>query len=339
MTSATPPDAAPATDAGVVDAYAHVGFPRFLPVADYRTLMTEHGIGRAVLSAFDSSPDLAAFSSALAAEPERFRALGIPLGHDDDELRAGIDAQLAAGFSGIRLTETDVRDRPWLLKRILDQGGVLLPTGRISDSAIAATLLGLLERDDGAQVVAAHFAGGGAPAALTGAAAELFGHPRFNVVFSRHGGFGSDAIVGWAEAVLTLTGWDRVLWGSEAPVLFWRDETLTTALSWVDRLAPNESERAAFLGGNAARIYFSRPVSGAGTPELPFAPADRAHIIPARLWMWGLDVDQRLAGRLVAAWVKAGRPGTLGRFAAEQLAQTLPEGPADEDAPTSTPPD
>lgn len=322
----------------VVDAYAHVGLPRFLDLADYRALMAENGITRAVLSAFDSSPDLRALHAALCSSPSAFRVLGVPLGDGRAETEAGVRAQLAAGFSGLRLTAEDVRERPWLLDALGRASGVAVVCGPVADPEVAAALLRHLAAYDRCAVVAGHFGTVADPGVLaSGPVADLFAHPRFSVVFSRHGGYPAHAVERWAEAVVARTGWRRVLWGSEVPVLFLRDETVAGALSWVDRLGPTERERADFLAGNAERLYFSRPVGdgrGAVPPlELPFEPARRAVDRPSALLPNGLAFDQRLAGRLVRGWLAWGGAarGTPGAYLVEVLDGALPalRGPVD----------
>jgi predicted TIM-barrel fold metal-dependent hydrolase len=307
----------------IIDGYGHAGLPRFHSVADHRTMMTEHGITHAVLSAFDSSPDLAALHRAITEFPESIRALGIPLGRDDAEIGVAVAAQLAAGFSGLRLTDRDLAERPWLLDQVAEAGRIILVAGRCTAEPVARTLLRTLDQHPRSVIIGCHFAGGGVPAELSGGpVGELFRHPRFFVVFSRHGGHPAAAIEAWAEAVIATTGWSRLLWGSEAPVLFWRDETAATALAWIDRFAPTEEERAAFLGGNAHRLYFTEPVPVAPL-ELPFDPWQRRHQVPAQLWLHGLPVPQDLAGRLVQAWRRSDA-GTVGEFAISLLDRSLP---------------
>ncbi len=311
----------------LVDAYAHVGLPRFMRVVDYQGQMEQYGIGRAVLSSFDSSPDLAAIHAAMTAWPERFRGLGVPLGEGRAEVEAGAHAQLRAGFSGLRLTDGDVVERGWLLDVLGAHGGGAIVCGATFSDACARALLGHLERQPACIVIGGHFAGVREPSALAGGAlAALFEHPRFHVVFSRHGAFAPAALQSWADAVLAKTGWARVMWGSEAPVLFWRNETIGTALAWVERLAPSPDERAAFLGGNAARVYFSKPVRLAPL-ELPFAPQERMRPIPAGLFANGLAVDQALAGRLVQAWCEAGGDAPFGAYVARLLDAALGQQP------------
>lgn len=308
----------------VVDAYAHVGMPRFQSVEDYGSVMARTGIGRAVLCSFDSSPDLAAIHIAVSKAPEKFRGLGVPLGNDRTEMEAMVRAQLAAGFSGIRLSDEDVSERPWLLDILATEGRIAMVCGQVSSERTARALLANFERNPDALVIGGHFAGVDDPRLLAvDPASELFSDPRFHVVFSRQGGFGAKAVVAWAEAVVAKTGWRRILWGSESPLIFWRTETMPEAVDWVDRLSPTQEERAAFHAGNAERLYFDRPAL-VGLIDLPFDPFARARWFPATILANGLPIDQAIAGRLVHAWLAEGGQGNLGSFIERLLDKGLP---------------
>lgn len=283
------------------------------------------GIDRAVLCSFDSSPDLAAIHAALVQSPDRFRGLGVPLGNDHAEMEASSRAQLEAGFSGLRLTDQDIAERGFLLDIVAGIGRLALVVGQVSSARTSRTLLTALERHPGLRLIGGHFAGVDDPAVLTvGPAAELFAHPRFSVVFSRHGGFPEAALDAWADAVIARCGWSHILWGSEAPVMFWRNETIGSAVAWIDRFAPTPEQRAAFFSGNAERLYFSEPAV-LSPLLLSFDPHARAKAFPATLWARGWPIDQRIAGRLVAAWLAAGGDGTLGAYLERHLDETLPK--------------
>jgi hypothetical protein len=124
---------------------------------------------------------------------------------------------------------------------------------------------------------------------VEGVVRELLSHPRFFPIFSRHGGMGSRLaypykdFLPWVEQVIALTGWERILWGSEYPVLFWRDETLGSCQHWLSallgRLTPEQG--AGYLGGNAARVIFETP-----------PPSQEPVAIPA--WI-AAQFDQQLA--------------------------------------------
>ncbi|MDB5585747.1 MAG: hypothetical protein JWP26_717 [Devosia sp.] len=308
----------------IIDAYAHVGLPRFQSVGHYEGVMQRSGIGQAVLCSFDSSPDFAPIHEAFSADPQRFRGIGVPLGNDRAEMEAAARAQLEAGFSALRLTESDLTERPWLLELPAQYRRIAVVVGAVSSETCARILVDSLDRYPELTVIGGHFAGMGSPALLSsGPAAALFAHPRFNVVFSRHGGFEPSALKAWSEAVLARTGWSRLLWGSEAPVMFWRNETMATAIGWIDWLAPSAKERDEFFSSNTQRLFFSEPLVVAPL-HLPFDPAERARPIPAGLWANGLPFDQELAGRLVADWLAAGGGGRLGDHLQTVLARALP---------------
>ena len=294
----------------IIDAYAHVGLPRFQSVDDYQGVMDAAGIERAVLCAFGSCPDIAGVHAALRRWPGRFRELGVPIGHGRDEIEAAARAQLAAGFSGLRLSDADVVERPWLLDILAAARGIAVVCVQVAAPACARVLVEHLDRHDAAVVVGGHFAGVDRPAALDDrAVAALFAHPQFFIVFSRQGASPAPAVRTWAEEVLGLTDWERVMWGSEAPVLFWRNETMGDALAWAEQLRPTEAQRAGFFGETARRLCFDAAVTPAPL-RLPFDPWDRAR---------GLPVEQAVAGRLVAAWFASGGQGTLGEYAEKLL--------------------
>jgi predicted TIM-barrel fold metal-dependent hydrolase len=312
---------------GLIDAYAHVGLPRFQSLDDYRGVMAANGIGRAVICSFDSSPDFVEIHRALVEAPDRFRAIGVPLGNDDAEICAGAQAQLEAGFSGLRLTEADLAERPYLLDMVAAADGHALIAGQSSSPAVAERLLAHLEKHPGASIVGCHFAGLADPAVLAnGPVRALFEHPGFHVVFSRQGAMPAQAVREWAKAILAVTGWDRILWGSEATVLFWRNETMADAIGWIQELAPTPTQLSAFQAGSADRLYFSR------TPDisplrLPFDPMTRMRPIPATMWARTLPLEQSVAARLVHAWRRSGGGGTLGQYLERHLDETLPDLP------------
>lgn len=323
-------------DMTTIDAYSHAGLPRFQTVADYAKVMKSAGIDRAVLSAFGSSPDLGRLHEALLAQPDVYRLVGIPIGRDRKEMEAAVRAQLAAGFSALRIDDEDVIERAWLLGVIgCQRARAFVCGGVISTDEGAQVLLKHLEQHRDALVVGGHFASPRNPSVLdSGAVAELFRHPRFFVVCSRHGAFEPRVIEPWAAALAERVGWDRLMWGAESPVLYWRNETMESAMAWVDRLSPTEAESAAFFGGNAERVFFGDDIAP-GALELPFDPWETALAQPAQMWLNSLRIDQALAGRLVRGWLAESGPHSepLGSYVERILDQALP--PAGEPMPIS----
>jgi hypothetical protein len=159
-------------------------------------------------------------------------------------------------------------------------------------------------------------------------------------IFSRHGGVSArpyphDDLRPWVEEILPLLGWDRVMWGSEIPVVFHRDETMDEVIGWLEALglAPSPDERAAYLGGNAERCYFA-----AATPEPTRTATDLpswvgeglARFIEANssvpvIRSREFDLPMDLHGRLQSAYLEAVRAEPSLRFQ-EWLARRIGEG-------------
>jgi predicted TIM-barrel fold metal-dependent hydrolase len=247
----------------IIDAYAHVALPRFLALADQLRLMDREGVEAALLSTAETCPDLREISRALVAHPDRFRAVGMPLGRSPAHLRDAIRAQLDSGFSGIRLPATFIAANPDVLDLLSAAGAFPLVVGDQGLRAAAVLLADFLDAAPGRFVLAGHFAGPANPALLDTDAAvgRLFAHPRFHVAFTRHGALGHLPLQAWAQAVVARIGWSRVLWGSEWPVALWRDETYRSALDWVLRLAPSAADLQAIRFENARRLLFARPIA------------------------------------------------------------------------------
>lgn len=317
----------------LIDAYQHLGLPRFQSLADALAAMDRASIARALVCPVETCPDLVRVHQALTAAPERFLGLGIPLGRDRAETEALVAAQLRAGFAGLRLSGADVRDSPWLLDRIGEARGIALVCG--GDAALADgawPLLRFLEEYPQALAIGGHFAGPTDPAIFgaRSAVAELFAHERFFVVFSRQSLFEPATLHAWARELIDRVGWQRIMWGSEAPVLYWRDESLAGAASWIERFNPTDGQRSAFLGGTAQRVLFDRPRPESAGLVLPVDPLELTVIRPSALWPHGLDLEAGLTGRLVHAWLnergrQGGAPGgTLGEYVAGLLGSALP---------------
>jgi hypothetical protein len=309
----------------IIDAYQHLGLPRFQSSEGALAAMDRASIARAVVCPVDTCPDLAGVHRAFTAAPDRFLGLGIPLGRDRGEAEAFVTAQLRAGFAGLRLSGTDVRDSPWLLDQIGDARGIALVCGGAAGLADGArSLLRFLGEYPGTLAIGGHFAGPTDPS-IFGArpeVAELFAHERFFVIFSRQALFEPATLAAWTRELIDRVGWQRIMWGSEAPVLYWRDESLADAAGWIERFNPTDGQRASFLGGTARRVLFDRPRPAAAGLVLPADPLELTVTRPAAMWPRGLDLDAALAGRLVHAWLSqppGARCGTLGQYVASLL--------------------
>jgi len=312
----------------VIDAYVHVGLPRFQTVESAISVMDGAGIEKALVCPFETCPDLETVHSALDIAPGRFVAAGIPIGGDRAEIEAGVSAQFAAGLAGLRLAGEHVRDQPWILDLIGRAHGFALVCGSSGLVDNAIHLLDYLNEYGDGLVIGGHFAGPRDPAVFdeNEAVRELFGHERFLAVFSRQGLFPEPLITEWAAALIERVGWERLVWASEAPVLHWRDESIETAMAWVDRFSPSVAQREAFFGATAQSRIFERPVAPVAPLGLPFDPFDYLVSKSTPMWNFGLNLDSELPARLVAGWVAWGGSarGPLRHYLEDVLRTSLP---------------
>src|SRR5436190_4148932 len=87
----------------VIDAYAHVSLPRFLSAEEFLWVMDENDIDAAIISGAETCPDIMELSRAIVTWPNRFRAVGMPLGRDSQQVAGAVQAQMEAGFLGVRM--------------------------------------------------------------------------------------------------------------------------------------------------------------------------------------------------------------------------------------------
>lgn len=312
----------------MIDAYAHIGMPRFQTTAGYRSLMADLGIRKALVCPFDACPDLHRVHAALSDGSGNFRGLGLVLGHNRAEKEKGLQAQLDAGFCGLRLSVGEILADPWALDWLGERGGLPFVVGEKALEGAADLLVAHLERFPDSHIIGGHFAGPTDISILTrpGAVRDLFNHPRFNVVFSRQGIFPKGVIKAWADALVEILGWDRILWATEAPVLIWRDEPVLETPNWIERYPLTPAEREAFFTGNSQRLIFDLPQATPKPLELPFDPFafDPDRRVP--MWPFGLSMSTKLPGRLVEGWREWGGEarGPLSHYLDEVLDRALP---------------
>jgi len=264
----------------VVDAYSHVGVPRFVSPEAALDVCERAGIAKAVCCLGPGTPDIVPLANAVRERPDRVRAVGIPFGATPAQRLDLVGLQLDAGFSGIRLGQNEFRRDPAVENAIGERGRWIFYAGWIGTGARAAGLLAWLERHPRGRVAVPHCLHGAAldlAATDTRIVRDLLEHERFHVILSRQGDGRSRQrypyrdLLPWVRMLATHCGWQRIMWGSEHPVLHWRDETIARCLSWVTDAGVDASddEFAAYFGGNAERLFFAEPPPAARGVELP----------------------------------------------------------------------
>lgn len=292
-----------------IDIYGHIGLPRFTTAEAFLRMMDRHGVAHTLLSTAQFCPDVLELSRAIVRWPDRFRAVGLPLGPDREAVRAGVRAQLEAGFCGIRLHARAAQEDPELLE-IVGRAGALALVVCFDDWAPhCAQLADFLDRYPRSAMIGGHFAGPTDPGALDDPRMKrLFGHERFHVAFTRQGQFDQALLVPWARALIATVGWQRLLWGSEWPVALWRDERYEDTFGFIEQFAPGAEERQSFFHDNAMRLLFARPAPAARPLEARWdlMPYKVPSVIAA--FPHTLPIPEPLHQRLQQAWLAEGEP-------------------------------
>src|ERR1700744_2437099 len=113
----------------MIDAHAHIGMARVPRTAGYRALMSDLGIKKALVCPFDACPDLHRVHAALSDGTGDIRGLGLVLGPDRAEKEKGLEAQLDAGFCGLRLSVGEILADPWVLDWLGEHKGLPFVVG------------------------------------------------------------------------------------------------------------------------------------------------------------------------------------------------------------------
>ena len=310
----------PAEDerAKIIDAWGHVSLPRFMSVEEYLAIMEANGVSAAIVGTAATCPDLRELSRAAVQYGDRFRVIGMPMGRSPQERIECVAAQMECGFAGIRLQAELIVKEPELLEVVGKAGGNPYLEGSEGYKVAAAQLVEFLERYPDCALCGTHFAGPTDPAIFSrqDEVARLFRHPRFLVIFSRQGYMDQEMLKVWTRAVVELSTWDRIMYGSEFPVALWRDETFRSTQQWIDTagLTPTPAERAKFFYENAHRHFFeqSRP---ARLIDTKWSRTDWKTDAPVWLFVKkGIDLPEESHRKLLRAYMAQGGDARLGSY-------------------------
>lgn len=291
----------------MIDIYGHIGLPRFGSAEDFIAQMDANGVDQALLSTAQFCPDVLELARAACQYPARFRIVGLPVGPGSAMRCQIVSQQLYGGFSGIRIPATEALDNPALLDTVGQAGAFLIVVGFEPWLRFRDALLSFLERYPDCFIIGGHFAGVADPALIRpdGALHALYTHPRFHVAFSRQGLMDVKTLALWADALVEVVGWKRLLWGSEWPVALWRNESYADTMRVVDRFHLSQEQRNDFFDGNARRLIFSKP-----SPVVrQFTHTDDVmmHKSPGRISLLphGLDISEVQHLQLMQAFFKS----------------------------------
>jgi len=295
---------------GFYDAYAHVGLPRFASAEDAWAVLQHYQIECANMVLFPGSPDFASALELRTIAADRIRLIGIPFGNDEPERRRYAEQQIAWGFNGLRLMPFEIEPHKIAMQLMGEAGRWLFAINPYQNEASAAALLKWLNHYPKGRIISPHFLRTdtiGSLIAQVPSMSGLFEHPRFYAIFSRQGGAGEgfsdpyESLRPWVEGVSDRMGWDRLMWGSEFPVLYWRNELIDEAQTWLQRLLPklSEEEYEKFTRDNTRRLFFEEPapeIADNLVPEWvePVKTAGHANYFGAKSFKIPADLHQKL---------------------------------------------
>lgn len=253
----------------LIDAYAHIGYPHYGKAEELLAIWRQRKIAGGCIALPPNLPDLVDLQNARSAAGDRVRLFGIPYGDDPADRRRNAEDQVRLGIAGMRLMPFEIIPNPAVLDLLGEHGLCLMAINVYGSAEVTRTMLDWLEQHPCGTIAAPHFLHAGSletGAADAGAFRELLQHPRMHAIFSRHGGasgkpFPHEDLRPWVDEIAPLLTWDRILWGSEFPVLYHRDEQIDEAMGWIESLGVTLSpeEKAGYLGGNVQRLLFDHP--------------------------------------------------------------------------------
>jgi hypothetical protein len=264
----------------LIDAYLHVGQPRFGSANEALDTLARSSITRGILVLGPAIPDLYALREAQLRAGQNIRCIGIPFGQTPQQIAELTEMQLRMGVSGMRFMPFELEPFVQVAEMVGEAGRWLFFINPHTNASVTRYLLAWLEKYPAARIAAPHFL---CPKPLKescadlGATKALLEHPRFVAILSRHGGVGSshpyphNDLRPWLDDIIELVGWERVLWGSEYPVLYWRNEQLDSAAQWLTQLGMQISEQhqQLFFHLNAQRLFFDTPATVDSTVTIP----------------------------------------------------------------------
>jgi len=206
-----------------IDAYAHCGREKYLPVEALEDVMSETGVECAVLCQHLGQFDNSYLASLLRVEPDRFAGVALV-----DHRVPGWHETLAdvpqLGFRGIRVTSEALRENPGLSQAAATAGLHQILYAPEGVSAVVGPLRELSSTHPQAAFVVSHL---GNPAVEDGGLRHgkelltLADLPNVYVLLSGLGMFCSypyAPLDGLVTDVIEAFGPERVMWGSNFPV-------------------------------------------------------------------------------------------------------------------------
>lgn len=248
----------------MIDAYAHCGISKFLPIEQVRSLMDGAGIGRAVLCQHLGEYDNSYLESVVRAEPDRFTAVALVDGRHDGWRRELQSAAESGAFRGLRIVDDVLAVNPALAEEAASLGLAIVVYTPAGIGRAMTPIRRLLAARPAATVEITHL---GTPRLEGGVFAsglellELAREPGVVVTLSglpMFCDYPHHQLDEFIAKTIEAFGPDRVLWGSNLPVggadqaLYDREVGLILSGRW----GLDASAVELITEHNASRIWF-----------------------------------------------------------------------------------
>jgi predicted TIM-barrel fold metal-dependent hydrolase len=264
----------------ITDAYAHFGLPRFGSLDQLLRYMDNHQIEQAVAVLGPRVPDFSVIMEAVSRFPERVRAVGIPFGETKSQRIEAVKLQLDAGAMGIRLESREAADNAEILELIGQSGRWAYGIGACLNQQMAELYLEWLTKYPEAKLAAPHFMypdfSPKDPDKAGGNVQKLMQNERFYGIFVRNAGMTGSihphtAYQAWMEYGYAQCGPDHLMWGSEYPVLYWRNENANAAMDMFRGFLGdcNDEQWSRIAGTNATQQFFTGPAPQGTKVDIP----------------------------------------------------------------------
>jgi len=211
------------TPSVAVDAYAHCGREKYLPVEALEAVMSEAGVDRVVVCQHLGQFDNSYIASLLESRPGRFAGVAL-VDHDADSWQESLSKVCRSGFRGLRITSDALRERPALAYQAASAGLNEVLYAPEGVHGIAAPLRVLASTHTQVAFVISHL---GAPAVEDGRLRrgdELLDLADLANVYVLLSGlamycpFPYEPLDRLVTEAIAAFGQERVMWGSNFPV-------------------------------------------------------------------------------------------------------------------------
>jgi L-fuconolactonase len=252
-----------------VDAYAHCGVQKYLPVESVDAVMDATAVSRAVLCQHLGHFDNSYIASVVRERPDRFAGVAL-IDHADEGWPRSLETVVAQGFRGVRLTGESLEQNPNLATAVAASGLVALVYAPDGIAPALPALRALAQAHPDAPIVISHLGNPRVNGDTLAAGEEILtlaGHPGVRVLLSGPGmfcPFPYTPLAGLVGLVIERFGPERVMWGSNFPVAgpsaedYGRDLDLLRSGAWgVDAVAAE-----AIAGASARDLWFGSATGG-----------------------------------------------------------------------------